>query len=60
MVLAADKVKTKIQYASIPVDERWRIGVAKDVMTMLDGNVRHQCGMTESELKDILEFACSS
>ena len=53
--LSAYTVKKMAKYAVIPVEETWRIGVAKDMLSLHNNN-----GLTLIEASEILEFVCSS
>ena len=53
--LSAYTVKKMAKYAVIPVEETWRIGVAKDMLSLHNDN-----GLTSIEASEILEFVCSS
>ena len=58
--LSAGMVKKNVSYAKLPDEESWRIGVAMDMMSIINNNSRSNCGMTLSEARDILDFACTS
>ena len=58
--LSAGLVKKNVLYAKVPDGESWRIGIAKDMMSFLNSNSKNLSYMTDSEAKDILDFACAS
>ena len=58
--LSAGLVKKNVMYAKVPDGESWRIGISKDMMSFLNSNSTNLSYMTDSEAKDILDFACAS
>ena len=59
-LLSAKLVKKNVLYARIPDEERWRLSLANDTLQTLHGIRDDGCRMTENELRDILDVACTS
>ena len=58
--LCASKVKQSIKYMQIPKDEEWRLGIIKDMMTILNNTDLADSGLSKDNASDLLEFACTS
>ena len=58
-LLSSGHVKKHMVYANIPEKEKWRIGVVKNMLSVLN----KQCpgnSLTDEEAAEILEYACTS
>ena len=55
--LTSTKVKENVVYQSIPAEEQWRIGVAKELL-QLRSNVLTLEGFTSDEVEKILDHIC--
>ena len=54
----AKMVKKKISYMELPGNEAWRLGIIKDMMSVLNSD--SQMGISVDEARTILDFACVS
>ena len=57
--LSSQHVKKNMTYAKIPDGDKWRIGVVKDMLKILNKRCPSN-GLTEAEATRILEYACTS
>ena len=57
--ISSNMVKKSVKYAPIPEAEVWRIGVIQNMSSMLDRTIPNN-GLTDSEVAEILDFACTS
>ena len=54
----AKMVKKKISYMELPENEAWRLGIIKDMMSVLNSD--SQLGISVDKACTVLDFACVS
>ena len=57
--LTAQIVKQKLVYAHLPYDQRWRVGLIKEMIAVVEGKVVSDALLPE-EASEILNLACTS
>ena len=50
-------VKQKMVYWPVPDSEKWRVGLAKELLDLQKDGIQ---GFTKNEVKTLLDFACAS
>ena len=53
-------IMNKIKHNQVMEEDMWRVGIIREIVDMQNGNKSIPTGWTNSELKDILNFACVS
>ena len=53
-------IVTKIKYNQIMEEDRWRVGIIREIIDMKNGITSIPAGWDITQLEDILNYACVS